>query len=116
MHWMFLISADCESRAPARVLQILDNQRVSIISLLISTAGAGMTIRAVVDGEREKVSRVQQLLRKLPSIETVECRSAESVELWGGAADATSCLRGAAAAAVGITEVNHQFGEASEDE
>ncbi len=77
MHWMFLISTDCESRTPARVLQVLDNQRVRTISLLISTAGTGTTIHAVVDVESGKAAQIRDLLGRIPSIETVDCLAGE---------------------------------------
>jgi acetolactate synthase small subunit len=72
MQWMFLVSADLEFRTHARVLQVLDQQRVPIHSFAVSN-DEWATIHALLELDPEKVYRVRELLRRIPAVHRVEC-------------------------------------------
>ncbi len=72
MHWMFLVTADPEFRTHARVLQVLDQQRVLIHSFAVSN-DQWATIHTLVELEAEKVYRIRELLRRIPAVHRVEC-------------------------------------------
>ncbi len=71
MKWMFLVTADPEYRTHARVLQVLDQQRVPIHSFAVSN-NEWATIHMLVDLHPEKVYRVQEMLRRIPAVHRVE--------------------------------------------
>jgi acetolactate synthase small subunit len=72
MQWMFLITADLQSRVPARVLQALDHQMIPFHSFVVSTDPEWITIHALVELEPEKTNRIQKMLLKIPCVCRVE--------------------------------------------
>lgn len=76
MKWMFLVTADLQSRTHARILQVLDNQRIHIHSFVVSTGEEWGSVHALVEIETERVERVRTLLLKIDSIYRVECFAA----------------------------------------
>jgi len=78
MKWMFLVTADLQSRTHARILQIFDNQRIQIHSFVVSTGAEWVTVHALVEIDPDKVNRstVCALLLRLESVYRVECFAA----------------------------------------
>jgi acetolactate synthase small subunit len=73
MKWMFLVTADLQSRTHARILQVLDNQRIQIHSFVVSAGEEWSSVHALLEIEPEKASRVRALLLRLESVYRVEC-------------------------------------------
>jgi acetolactate synthase small subunit len=76
MKWMFLVTADLQSRAHARILQVLDNQRIQIHSFALSPGEEWGTVHVLVEIDPEKASHVRALLLRLESVYRVECFAA----------------------------------------
>src|ERR1700722_14548609 len=76
MKWMFLVTADFEPRTHARILQVLDNQRISIHSFVVSTDTEWVTVHTLSELDRDKVDRVRALLLSVESVHRVECFAA----------------------------------------
>lgn len=76
MKWMFLVMADLHSRTHARILQVLDNQRIPIQSFVVSAGAEWGTVHALVEVDPEKAGRVRALLLRLESVYRVECFAA----------------------------------------
>jgi acetolactate synthase small subunit len=76
MKWMFLVTADLHSRTRARILQVFDNQRIPIHSLVFSTGNEWGTVHAFVVIDPEKACRMRALLLRLESVYRVECFAA----------------------------------------
>lgn len=76
MKWMYLVTADLESRTHARILQVFDNQRIPIHSFVLSAGDEWGTVHALVEIEQEKTNRVRGLLLRLESVYRVECFAA----------------------------------------
>lgn len=112
MKWMFLITADLQSRTHARILQLLDNQRIRIHSFVVSAGEQWGTVHALVEIDAEKADRVRALLLRLESVYRVECFAAfqgvcRTVALFEVCCDITTQLSVLqAAAALGLTVVS----------
>jgi acetolactate synthase small subunit len=76
MKWMFLVTADLEARTHARILQVLDNQRIHIHSFVVSAGEEWGTVHVLAEVDPEKAGRLRALLLKLESIYRVECFAA----------------------------------------
>jgi acetolactate synthase small subunit len=100
MKWMFLVTADLESRTHARILQVLDNQRIQIHSFVVSADEKWGTVHALVEIEPEKANRVRSLLLKLETVYRIddfaafdrECRTVALFEVFCGIATQPSIL------------------------
>jgi acetolactate synthase small subunit len=112
MKWMFLVTADLQSRTHARILQVLDNQRIPIHSFVVSAGDQWGTVHALIEIDPEKVNRVRGLLLKLESVYRVECFAASdgicrTVALYEVCCDMTTQLPVLqAAAALGLLVVS----------
>lgn len=87
MKWMLLVTADLKSRTHARILQVLDNQRIPIHSFVVSSGQEWGTLHIFVTIDPTEVDRVRGLLLNLESVYRVECFSAfdgvcRTVALW----------------------------------
>jgi acetolactate synthase small subunit len=72
MQWMLLVTARAGARAHARVLQVLDNQRVVPLSFAVADGPEPSTIHIFVDIDESRVGRMQELLRRIPAVLRVE--------------------------------------------
>ena len=115
MKWMFLVTADLEPRTHARILQVLDNQRIPIHSFVVSTGTHWVTVHAVLETDPDHVSRVRASLLRVESVRRVECFAASdgicrTVALFEVTCDMTTqlpVLQSAAALGLPVVSVNH---------
>lgn len=73
MKWMFLVTADLEARTHARILQVLDNQRIQIHSFVVSAGDDWGAVHVLIEIDPEKARRVRALLLRLESVYRVDC-------------------------------------------
>jgi hypothetical protein len=114
MKWMFLVTADLHSRTHARILQVLDNQRIQIHSFVVSAGEEWGTVHAMVEIEAEKVDRVRDLLLRIDAVSRAECFAAfdgvcRTVALFEICCDMTTqlpVLQAAAALGLHVVSVN----------
>ena len=114
MKWMFLVTADLQSRTHARILQVLDNQRIRIHSFVVSTGEEWGTVLALVEIDPEKASRVCALLLRLQSVYRVEsfaafdgvCRTVALFEVCCDMLTQLPVLQAASALGLPILSVN----------
>lgn len=76
MQWMFLVTTDLQSRTHARILQVLDNQRLQIHSFVASAGQEWGTVHALVEIVSENADRVRALLLRIESVHRVKCFAA----------------------------------------
>jgi acetolactate synthase small subunit len=115
MRWMFLVTADHEPRTHARILQVLDNQRISIHSFVVSTDSEWVTVHTLLELDAERVNRVRSLLLRVESVHRVECFATSdaicrTVALFEVSCDMTTqlpVLQAAAALGLLVVSVNH---------
>lgn len=112
MKWMFLVTADLQSRTHARILQVLDNQRIHIHSFVVSSSEEWVSVHALVEIETERIERVRALLLRIDSIYRVECFAAfdgvcRTIALFEVCCDrATQLSTLQAAAALGLAVIS----------
>lgn len=114
MKWMFLVTADLQSRTHARILQVLDNQRIPIQSFVLSAGEEWGTVHALVEIDPEKASRLRALLLRLESVYRVEsfaasdgiCRTVALFEVCCDMMTRLPVLQAAAALGLPIVSVN----------
>jgi acetolactate synthase small subunit len=114
MKWMFLVTADLECRMHARILQVLDNQRIQIHSFVVSAGEEWGTVHALVEIDQEKVDRVRALLLRLESVYRVEsyaacagaCRTVALFEIGCDVLTQLPVLQAAAALGLAVVGVN----------
>ena len=115
MKWMFLVMADLEPRTHARILQVLDNQRIPIHSFVVSTGTDWVTVHTLLELESDKTNRVRALLLRVEAVHRVECFAAKdgicrTVALFEVTCDMTTqlpVLQSAAALGLLVVSVNH---------
>ena len=114
MKWMFLVTADLQSRTHSRILQVLDNQRIEIHSFVVSADEESGTVHALVEIDPEKASRVRALLLRLESVYRGECFVTFDDICWTVALVEVCCdmltqlpvLQAAAALGLAVVSVN----------
>lgn len=115
MKWMFLITADLEPRTHARILQVLDNQRIPIHSFVVSTGTDWVTVHTLLETDPGHVTRVRALLLRVEAVHRVECFAAtdgicRTVALFEVTCDSSTqlpVLQSAAALGLLVVSVNH---------
>lgn len=115
MKWMFLVTADLEPRTHARILQVLDNQRIPVHSFVVSTCGDWVTVHTLLETDPDHASRVRALLLRVESVHRVACFAASdgicrTVALLEVICDVTTqlpVLQSAAALGLLVVNVNH---------
>jgi acetolactate synthase small subunit len=115
MKWMFLVTADLSPRTHARILQVLDNQRIPIHSFVVSTDSEWVTVHALIELDRDKVNRVRALLLRVESVHRIECFAdsegiCRTVALFDVSCDSSTqlpVLQAAAALGLLVVRVNH---------
>ena len=71
MTWKFHIHATEHRRLLSRILQIIENQMVSICSFSAEMSEAGVCISLVISSEEDRMYRIQALLHRLEDIHQV---------------------------------------------
>lgn len=115
MKWMFLVTADLEARTHARILQVLDNQRIPIHSFVVSTGRDWVTVHTLLETDPGQVTRVRALLLRVEAVHRVECFAAadgicRTVALFEVTCDSSTqlpVLQAAAALGLLVVSVNH---------
>lgn len=115
MKWMFLVTADLEPRTHARILQVLDNQRIPIHSFVVSTGTDWVTVHTLLETDPGQVARVRALLLRVEAVHRVECFAASdgicrTVALFEVTCDNSTqlpVLQSAAALGLLVVSVNH---------
>lgn len=114
MRWMFLVTADLQPRAHARILQVLDNQRVHIHSFVVTQGAEWCTAHVLLDLDAEKANRIRALLLRVESVYRVEsfetsdgiCRTVALFEICCDMMTQLPVLQAASAFALLVVSVN----------
>jgi (p)ppGpp synthase/HD superfamily hydrolase len=71
MTWKFHLQATAQRRLFSRILQILENQMVSIHSFTGETSGEEVRVTFLCSSEQDKAYRIEALLHRLEDVRSV---------------------------------------------